>query len=58
MGGVTAFLTSNDVEDDSDSDSDEMMDSSKPLDPVLCKVCECDSLFDQPKPLTLPWCSV
>lgn len=44
MGGVTAFLTSNDVEEDSDSDSDEMMDSSKPLDPVLCKVCEYDKV--------------
>ncbi|KAK3878028.1 hypothetical protein Pcinc_017308 [Petrolisthes cinctipes] len=40
VGGVTAFLTSNDVEDDSDSDDDDMMDSIKPLDPVLCKLAE------------------
>ena len=40
LGGTTSYLTCSDTEVDSDDEEEDTMDSSKPLNPVLCKVCK------------------
>ncbi|XP_045600772.2 ubiquitin-protein ligase E3C [Procambarus clarkii] len=40
LGGATSYLVSDVSEVDSDDEDEDMMDSSKPADPVLCKLAE------------------
>lgn len=40
LGGTTSYLTCQDADVDSDDEEEDAMDSSKPLNPVLCKLAE------------------
>ncbi|XP_069940779.1 ubiquitin-protein ligase E3C isoform X2 [Cherax quadricarinatus] len=40
LGGTTSYLISDVTEGDSEDEDDDSMDSSKPVDPVLCKLAE------------------
>lgn len=40
LGGTTSYLTCSDAEVDSDDEEEDTMDSSKPLNPILCKLAE------------------